>query len=506
MRSSLLFAAAMAFAPAAWSATMTFTSGPIPTSGAIAVTVSKDGLAGAALEADKAAGGALAKALGAAEFKGEAGKSVTLFGIGPYARVIALGVGEGPKSQADLANLGGRIAQAAKTGAVSVLAPDVADVRDDATHLALGAELGAYDFGKWGKAKNDSGLALTFVSADAAGAKAAWDKDARAVVDGVVLARDLISTPSNIKDPQFFVDRVREAFKGVANVSIEVLGAPEMQKLGMGMLLGVGQGSSKPPRLLVVRYRGAGEASPVAFVGKGITFDSGGISIKPGDGMWRMRYDMSGAAASVGAVLTAAKRGAKANVIGVAALAENMPDGGAIRPGDVLTSMSGKTVEVLNTDAEGRLVLGDALWYVQERDKPAKVVTIATLTGAVRTALGDDYAGLFANDEALAGQVQKAATQADEAVWRLPIHPTTYDDIKSDVADVKNVVEGGGTAGASIGAAFIGEWVKPGQAWAHLDIASMAWRNTAAPTTPKGAAGFGVRLFDQLVRDVEAGK
>jgi leucyl aminopeptidase len=506
MRVSLLFAAAAIMAPGALATTIEFAAGPAPKDGAIAVIVGKEGLAGVGLDADKAAGGALAKALAAADFKGETGKAVTLYGIGPYSRIVAVGVGDGPQTDADLVTLGGRVAQAVKTGKVTVLTPDVPAVSNDAAQMALGAELGAYDFGKWGKAKKDSGPTLTFLTADAAGAKTAWDRDARAVADGVVLARDLISTPSNIKDPQFFVDRVREAFKGVPNVSIEVLGVPEMQKLGMGMMLGVGQGSARPPRLLVVRYRGAGNAAPVAFVGKGITFDSGGISIKPGEGMWRMRYDMSGAAASVGAVLASAKRGAKANVIGVAALAENMPDGGAIRPGDVLTSMSGKTVEVLNTDAEGRLVLGDAIWFVQERDKPAKLVTIATLTGAVRTALGDDYAGLFANNEAFAGAMQAAATRADEAVWRLPIHPSTYEDIKSDVADVKNVVEGGGTAGASIGAAFIGEWVKPGQAWAHLDIASVAWRNTSTPTTPKGAAGFGVRLFDQFVRDVEAGK
>lgn len=496
----------MAMAPTAFGATIEFAAGPAPKDGAIAVIVGKDGLTGAAAEADRSAGGALAKALAAAEFTGKAGATQTFFSVGPYTRVIALGVGDGVKTQADLVTLGGRIAQAAKSGAVSVATPDIESMTDEAAHLALGAELGGYDFGKWGKAKKDPGLSLTFLTPEAVSAKTVWTKDARAVVDGVTLARDLISTPSNIKDPQYFVDRVRDAFKGVPGVSIEVLGVAEMQKLGMGMLLGVGQGSSRPPRLLVVRYRGAGAAAPVAFVGKGITFDTGGISIKPGDGMWRMRYDMGGAAAAMGAVLTAAKRGAKANVIGVAALAENMPDGGAIRPGDVLTSMSGKTVEVLNTDAEGRLVLGDALWFVQERDKPAKVVTVATLTGAVRTALGDDYAGLFANDETFAAAVQSAATRADEAVWRLPIHPSTYDDIKSDVADVKNVVEGTGTAGASIGAAFIGEWVKPGQAWAHLDIAGVAWRNASAPTTPKGAAGFGVRLFDQLVRDVEAGR
>jgi leucyl aminopeptidase len=189
-------------------------------------------------------------------------------------------------------------------------------------------------------------------------------------------------------------------------------------------------------------------------------------------------------------------------MVGVAALAENMPDGNAIRPGDVLTSYSGKTMEILNTDAEGRIVLADAVWWAQETYKPRAVVTIATLTGAVRTALGDDYAGLLGNDDALAAAVTAAGARAGEPVWRLPIHDSVYQDIRdSQVADVRNVVEGG-APGASIGAAFIGEWIKPGQPWAHLDIAGMAWRTSATATVPEGAVGFGVQLMDELAREL----
>lgn len=502
MQFSTVFAALAFVCSTAHAAKVSFSTGGVPKAGNIALTMTSSGLTGAAKDIDQVAAGALTRALANAEFKGGSGKALLLYGVGPYSRILALGVGEGPKTEADLVTLGGRFAQAIKDGKTSVMAPDIAGVTNEAAFLALGAELGSYDFGKWGKPKKDGGPDLQIHSSDAS-AQRAWENDLRPVAEGVTFTRDLISTPSNIKTPQHFVDKTIEAFSGIPNVTIEVLGVPEMEKLGMGMILGVGQGSTRPPRLLLVRYNGAGNAAPIAFVGKGITFDSGGVSLKPGDGMWRMRYDMAGAAASIGGVLSAARRGAKVNVVGVAALAENMPDGGAIRPGDVLTSMSGKTTEVLNTDAEGRLVLGDAVWYVQERDKPSKVVTIGTLTGAVRTALGNDYAGLFGNDEAFIADVQTSALRADEAVWRLPIHPTTYDDIKSDIADVKNTVEGGGTAGSSIAAAFVSEWVKPDQTWAHLDIASVAWRDSADATTPKGAAGFGVRLFDALIRHAE---
>jgi leucyl aminopeptidase len=472
----------------------------------VAVAVGEGGLAGAAAQADAASSGAITRAIAAADFKGKPGDVLTLYAVGPFARVTLIGVGAGPASAVDLEDFGARAAIAASSGAAGALAvftPDAPGLDHDAAHAARGAALGAYAYGEaFDRAKPKEDRGLVFAAADAKAEEAAFNTDGRALAAGVTLARDLISEPSNIKSPQWFADQVRTAFRGEPKVTVEVLDERQMQRLNMGLLLGVGQGSTRPPRLVLVGYAGgpAGEA-PIAFVGKGITFDTGGISIKPSEGMWRMRYDMSGAAASMGAIMSLARRGAPVNAIGVAALAENMPGGGAIRPGDVLKSYTGKTAEVLNTDAEGRLVLADAIAYVQDKHKPSAVITIATLTGAVRTALGDDYAGLFANDEPLAARVMAAGAATNEAVWRLPLHESVYTEIKSEVADVKNVVEGGSGVGASIGAAFIGEWVQPGQAWAHLDIASVAWKTVRTPTVPAGAVGFGVRLMDQLARD-----
>lgn len=486
-------------------ADLTFRSAAVPNGGAVAIPVEASGLTGPASMVNAAAEGTLERALKEADFKAGAGDVLTLYGVGPYSRVIAVGVGAGAKTEADLEDFGGRVAQAASGGAattVAVFSPDAPAIAHDAAVVARGAAMGAYRYGQTQKrAAPQAGRILAFSSTAPAEDNAVFNREGAALVSGVSLARDLISEPSNIKSPQWFVDQTRAAFRGMRNVSIEVLDEREMARLGMGLMIGVGQGSTRPPRLMVVRYTGAPrEQAPVAFVGKGITFDTGGISIKPGDGMWRMRYDMSGAAASVGAIMTLAKRGARVNAIGVAALAENMPDGGAIRPGDVLTSYSGKTAEILNTDAEGRLVLADAIAWVQDRYKPKAMITIATLTGSVRVALGDDYAGLFSNNADLEAALLAAGETANEPLWRLPIHSSIFKDIDSDVADVRNVVEGAGGPGASIGAAFIQEWVKPETAWAHLDIAGMAWKTSATPTIPVGAAGYGVRLFDQLVR------
>src|SRR5690606_3892545 len=287
------------------------------------------------------------------------------------------------------------------------------------------------------------------------------------------------------------------------NVSIEALDVAAMEKLGMGALLGVGQGSKRPPRLLVVHYRGAGdEQAPVVFAGKGITFDSGGISLKPGAGMDAMKYDMTGAATATATVLNLARRGAKVNAVAIPALAENMPGGSAQRPGDVVTTMSGKTIEIISTDAEGRLVLADAVTYAQVRFKPRLLVDVATLTGAVRTALGDDYAGLFTRDDTLAQQVTEAGQKAGESVWRLPLHPDYAKGIASSIADIRGSGASRAYPGAGIGAQVIGTFVAKETPWVHLDIASVAWaESNAQPTKPRGATAFGIRLLDQLVRD-----
>lgn len=479
-----------------------------PSKGAVALPVGKDGaLEGISREADRAARGAIAEAIKTAGFKGAAGQSLALYGVGPYSAILLVGTGDGLKSASDLQVYGGTVAKGTSswTATVDVVVPDAKDVANDAAIAAQGAMLGSYDFGKWGKAAAPQAapkVTLNFLAPDANAARRAWESDARAVADGVFFARDLISTPSNIKSPAWFADQVVAKFQGVPKVTVTVLDETQIEALGMGALYGTGQGSVRPPRLVAVEYKGgkAGDA-PIAFIGKGITFDTGGISIKPSANMWRMRMDMSGAAASAGAILTLAKRDAKVNAVAVLPLAENMPDGNAIRPGDVLTSMSGKTIEIMSTDAEGRLVLVDGLWWTQEQYKPKLAVTIATLTGAVGGALGSDYAGLFTKDDALAAKFMAAADASGEALWRLPVHPNTFKAMRSDVADLKN--GGEGAPGASVGAAFVMEWVKEETPFVHLDIASMAWQNSGNAVDPKGAVGYGVRLFDELSRTYE---
>jgi leucyl aminopeptidase len=341
---------------------------------------------------------------------------------------------------------------------------------------------------------------VTIVSSNAGSAEALWKSRHASLAEGVALSRDLASEPANVIYPETFVERVRAAFGNTANVKIEVLDEPMMRKLGMGSLVGVGQGSRRPSRLMIVEYRGAGDGAPLAMVGKGITFDSGGISLKPGAGMWEMKADMSGAASIMGAVLSLAKSKAPVNVIGVAALSENMPGGNAQRPGDVVRTMSGKTIEILNTDAEGRLVLADANEYVVANKKPGALVNMATLTGAIVGALNDEYAGLFSRDDRLAAAVTAAGTATGEDVWRMPLHKNYLNDMKSDIADIKNVVEGGGP-GAGLGATFVGFFVDKTVPWAHLDIAGVNWADKSGPVTPKGASGWGVQLLDALARN-----
>jgi leucyl aminopeptidase len=374
-----------------------------------------------------------------------------------------------------------------------------------AARIAYGAALGQYVFEKYQTVDRVSVAgerSFTIRTSEARVESEVFESNLKAVARAVHFARDLINEPGNILYPQSFVDRAREAFEGIDGVSIDVLDEQAMAELNMGALLGVGQGSIRPPRLLVIRYEGRDDgAAPLVFAGKGVTFDTGGISIKGSDGMWRMKYDMSGAAAVVGGVLALAGRGADVNAVAVAALAENMPSDRAQRPGDVVRTMSGKTIEVLNTDAEGRLILADAVYYAQSVLGPQILVDFATLTGSVRVALGDEYAGLFTRHDALAEKLIASGDRAGEPMWRLPLHPSYADDIRSEVADIKNI-SGERLAGAGIGAQVIGTFVDEDTVWAHLDIASMAWPDANTPTVPnRGGAGYGVRLINQFVAD-----
>jgi leucyl aminopeptidase len=317
----------------------------------------------------------------------------------------------------------------------------------------------------------------------------------------------LVSEPANELYPTALVARAKALIK--LGVKVDALGERAMANLKMGALLGVGQGSVRESQLLVMRWNGAprakGEARrPIAFVGKGVTFDTGGISIKPAGGMEDMKWDMGGAGVVIGLMRALAARKAKVNVVGVCGLVENMPDGNAQRPGDIVTSMSGQTIEVLNTDAEGRLVLADALWYTQDRFKPRLVVDLATLTGAIIVALGSSHAGLFSNDDALSGQLTAAGQEVGEPVWRLPLGRDYDKLINCDVADMKNI-SGGRGAGSITAAQFLQRFVKDGTPWAHLDIAGVTWSSKVQPTVPKGGTAFGVRLLDELVaRNYEA--
>jgi len=460
---------------------------------------------GAAL--DRKSGKALSRAMDASRFTGKAEETLAVLAPASLgvARVLLAGIGKGgAKDRAPWQNCGGAIF-AALNGAgektAAVLVDVAADALDVAAHLAYGARLRSYRFDKYRtqqKPEQKPSLAsLAFQVGDAAAAKAAFTPLDR-IVDGVFLTRDLVSEPPNILYPESLAARAKALTK--LGVSVEILDEKKMAQLGMGALLGVGQGSARPPRLLVMQWKGGGaKEPPVAFVGKGITFDTGGISIKPADHMWDMKYDMGGAGTVIGLMMALAGRKAKVNVVGIGALAENMPGGKAQRPGDIVTSMSGQTIEVLNTDAEGRLVLADALWYCQDRFKPKLMVNLATLTGAIVIALGSEHAGLFSNDDKLAQQLTAAGLATGEKLWRMPMGEAYNKMMDSDAADVKNI--SGGRGASSITAATFLERFVNKVPWAHLDIAGVAWTDKDKPTVPKGATAFGVRLLNRFVRD-----
>ncbi|PBJ82021.1 leucyl aminopeptidase [Lysobacteraceae bacterium NML93-0399] len=504
-----LLIAALAALPAAAQRDVRFEAAHAPQSGTLVLAVpeaaSGASRQGAFAQIDAASQGALSRAIVAAGFSGKADSQLDLPGIAGFDRVLLVGTGAGAPDARRIEDIGGHIGRfAARSKAPQIDVLWEGAEAGAAAQLAFGATLGQYRFDKYRTTRSDNDAAGTGTlvvrspaGADAAGA---WDRDWKAVADGVKFARDLVTEPANAIYPETFVERTREAFAGMANVSIEVLDVPAMERLGMGSILAVGQGSARPPRMMAIRYSGGarGEA-PVAFVGKGITFDTGGISIKPSENMWRMKYDMTGAASATGAVLALAGRNAQVNAVAMVALAENMPSGTAVRPGDVIRTAAGKTYEIMSTDAEGRMVLVDALWYVQRQDNPRAIVDIATLTGAIVTALGNDYAGMFTRDDALAAQLTAAGEAAGEPVWRMPLHPGYGKLLESQIADMRN---GGGRPGSGTAAHFIGEFIDEGRAWAHLDIAGMAWRDgNELSTTPAGASAYGVRLFDRFVRE-----
>ena len=496
---------------------ISFAEADEPRSGAVVAGVWEEAvLTPAARRLDEATDGAVRRALSAAaRFKGKKDELLPI--VGPPGltvnRIVLAGLGKPAAVNArSLQQLGGNLVahlnSAGEAEATFAIDVDEADIEpaDAAAHLAFGARLKSYRFDKYKtKQKPEQKASLrriTVTTAVPSAAERAYqplDKTA----DAVFFTRDLVSEPANVIYPESLAAQA-EALADLGLV-VEVLDEQKLRKLGMNALLGVAQGSARPPRVVVMEWRGAGgDASgdngshqPLAFVGKGVTFDTGGISIKPAAGMGDMKWDMAGSAVVMGLMRLLAARKAKVNAVGVVGLVENMPSGTAQRPGDIVTSMSGQTIEVLNTDAEGRLVLADALWYCQERYKPQLIVDLATLTGAVIVALGHHCAGLFSNNDELASRLIEAGKTVGEELWRLPLDESYDRDIDSDAADVKNI-GGGRAAGSIIGAQFLQRFVND-VPWAHLDIAGTAWSSKDTATVPKGATAFGVRLLDQLI-------
>ena len=444
----------------------------------------------------------------ASRFKGKPGQVFEGFAEvdGKVVRLAIAGAGKPGKESrhAALERAGAALTAKFLTSGESALAIDAGASGLDAQATAavvLGARLRAWRWDEYRTRLRDEQkrtLGKIVVYGAPAGSEDAW-RDAQAVARGVEFTRELVAEPANIIYPESFVERCQKRFEGTG-AELVVLDDAEMEKLGMGALLGVGLGSERPSRLLAIKWMGGNaDEAPVAFVGKGVTFDTGGISLKPGPGMEDMKWDMGGAGAVAGAMLALTLRKAKANVVGVCGLVENMPDGRAMRPGDVVTSMSGQTVEVLNTDAEGRLVLCDALTWVQREFKPARIVDLATLTGAMLIALGHEHAGVFSNDDDLADALLHAGKASGDKLWRFPLAPEYDKLLDSPIADMKNI--GGRFAGSITAAQFLQRFIENDTPWAHLDVAGMVWADKPGATWDKGATGYGVRLLDRFIRD-----
>ena len=470
----------------------------VPSEGAFALLVPQDKTPDTLfVAADGLCGGALGRAMLAAGFTGKKGQTcVVLAPSAAHTRVVLIGLGRDPGLTA---------MEEAGAAAALALSRDVSAsiVVEDATaaaHAALGAHLRTYRFDRYRTKETPDDKprlgTLHVLTQDPGAAQAAFAPLA-AARDGVFLARDLASEPPNVLFPAEMAERCRALT--ALGVRVEVLEPAALAELGFGAILAVAQGSARPARVVVMQWQGTPGTppAPLALIGKGVTFDTGGISIKPAPNMEDMKWDMAGAAAVIGAMHTLAARKSPAHVVGIVGLVENMPSGTAMRPGDVIRSHSGQTIEVQNTDAEGRLVLADLLWYAQDRFSPRASIDLATLTGAIIVALGHEHAGLFSNDDALANQVLAAGTASGEALWRMPLGETYDKLIRSDIADMKNI--GGRPGGSIIGAQFVQRFVRG--PWAHLDIAGTAWATKDSALCPKGATAFGVRLLDRLVTE-----
>lgn len=488
-----------------------FVSPSLTGAGALALGITEGGaLEGPAAEADRLAGGALKRAMSVSRFSGKRGQIIEVVAPAELkaSRLLLGGIGKPEKFDATAAErfaagIVGRLFTSGETSVTfGIEVPKGAAIAGPAlaAHIAMGARLRSYTFNSYRTKEREEHeptlKQVAVATADIAAAKRAF-APLEAVTDGVFFARDLVNEPPNMLSPSAFAERAKSLAK--LGVGVRVLGEAEMRKLGMNALLGVGQGSERESQLVVMEWKGdaRAQAAPVALVGKGVCFDSGGLSLKTGAGMMGMKGDMGGAAAVAGTLQALAARKSRAHVVGVVGLVENMPDGKAQRPDDVVKSMSGQTIEILNTDAEGRLVLADALWYAQAQFKPKCVIDLATLTGAILVALGHEHAGLFSNDDTLAGRVIAAGREEGEPVWRLPLGEGYDKVLKSKIADMKNI--GGPHAGSITAAQFLQRFINK-TPWAHLDIAGVAWQDGEhKELAPSWATGWGVRTLNRLV-------
>ena len=456
-------------------------------------------LSESAIQADAACGGAITQAIKDTEFKASAGSSLTVRCADGAVVIIGAGKAFTPGKEAE--DIGGHITAAlAKNSLIKATLMIDSDDAAIISGIGLGAVLAAYKFShyftKGDKAKPKQ-RKLTITSPLGRKALTAF-KAEKELAEGVFLARDLVYEPANMLYPESFAKRCK-MLENECGLKVEVLDEKAMKKEGMDLLLSVGQGSAKKSQMVIMRWDGGKKGEkPLALIGKGVCFDTGGISIKPAGGMEDMKWDMGGAAAVTGAMRSIAGRKLKRNVIGLIGLVENMPDGNATRPGDVVKSMSGQTVEIINTDAEGRLVLADVLTYTLRHFEPEKMVNLATLTGAIIVSLGKEHAGLFSNDDDLSGAITAAGLDTGEKAWRMPLGKDYDDLLKSHIADMKNI--GGRWAGSITAACFLERFVE-GVPWAHIDIAGMAWADKSRPTVPSGGTGYGVRMLTRFVEN-----
>jgi leucyl aminopeptidase len=473
-------------------------------------------LSASAKEFDKKFDGAMEDYLSNQDsFSGKEGQALAMpvTSASGYNRIILLGLGNPSKIETlNCEMIGGKLADKSKEFSIKDIHffIDNDDIEKNigcdeiAAHIINGFNLKSYKFNKYKtKTEDDSEKtelnSITVISEAHKEAKKLY-QDLSAVAQGTFLARDLVNEPPNELYPESFAQIIKEELKPLG-VEVEVIDEKKMEKMGFHAHLAVGMGSARKPRVVIMKWMGKEGDAPLAFVGKGITFDTGGINLKPSGGLEEMKLDMGGSASVVGLLKAVALRKAKANVIGIVGLAENMPSSNAYRPSDVIGSLAGKTIEVSNTDAEGRLVLADSITYIQKTYKPQFIIDLATLTGAMMVALGFDYCGTFVNDDGLWEKMEKAGVKTGEKLWRMPLDDAYRKEMDSQIADIKTLGTSGRYAGACTAAGFLERFVEDDLPWAHMDIAGVAWIKKDRPTCPKPGTGFGVRVLNDLIMD-----